>query len=252
MMWIARDSDGAVWIFYGDRPALDTDRWGGGEVECNSLPRYPEDVAPAPGECLPVTLTVGEHACVVCGQRVEPARECYAIPHCYGCLPPPESLPVQSSVETFAKYRQALAKIKQYEDAAQPTPTPDTVEVPMPSCVCGHAWACHRVVGEERHGCDCLGYVPRPSAPAEVVGEVESEPKIYSVDRTSHRPMKQEDPPGTPVRVREDGGHFTETKTRGKPWEMAYGDWVVLLEDRAGAYLMERCKVPVTTEGESE
>ena len=30
--------------------------------------------------------------CVRCGKRVEKARECYALPTCYACLPPPEPL----------------------------------------------------------------------------------------------------------------------------------------------------------------
>ena len=33
--------------------------------------------------------------CVVCGQHVEPERECYAVPHCLKCLPAPEPLPVR-------------------------------------------------------------------------------------------------------------------------------------------------------------
>ena len=32
--------------------------------------------------------------CVQCGKPVEHAREVYAIPTCYACLPPPEPLPV--------------------------------------------------------------------------------------------------------------------------------------------------------------
>lgn len=32
--------------------------------------------------------------CVQCLKPVEPARECYASPVCYACLPPPEPLPV--------------------------------------------------------------------------------------------------------------------------------------------------------------
>ena len=32
--------------------------------------------------------------CVQCGCPVEEARECYAVPVCYKCLPPPEPLPV--------------------------------------------------------------------------------------------------------------------------------------------------------------
>lgn len=32
--------------------------------------------------------------CRTCGKLVEEARRCYAIPTCYGCLPPPEPLPI--------------------------------------------------------------------------------------------------------------------------------------------------------------
>lgn len=34
--------------------------------------------------------------CRMCKRRrVPPARECYAVPTCYVCLPPPEPLPVR-------------------------------------------------------------------------------------------------------------------------------------------------------------
>lgn len=32
--------------------------------------------------------------CARCGRTVEPERECYAVPTCYACLPPPDPLPV--------------------------------------------------------------------------------------------------------------------------------------------------------------
>lgn len=35
---------------------------------------------------------VGPYPCVRCGRPVEETRRCYAIPHCYGCLPPPPPL----------------------------------------------------------------------------------------------------------------------------------------------------------------
>jgi len=38
--------------------------------------------------------TAREQQCAVCGRPVEEARRCYAIPHCYGCLPPPPPLQV--------------------------------------------------------------------------------------------------------------------------------------------------------------
>lgn len=35
--------------------------------------------------------------CVQCGRAVEEVRECYAIPTCYACLPPPEPLALISA-----------------------------------------------------------------------------------------------------------------------------------------------------------
>lgn len=32
--------------------------------------------------------------CVDCGKPVEERRECYVIPTCYACLPPPPPLPI--------------------------------------------------------------------------------------------------------------------------------------------------------------
>jgi hypothetical protein len=34
--------------------------------------------------------------CHTCGKPVERPRRCYAVPTCYGCLPPPEILHVSS------------------------------------------------------------------------------------------------------------------------------------------------------------
>ncbi len=35
--------------------------------------------------------------CAQCGGPVEPTRECYAVPTCHACLPPPAALPVVAS-----------------------------------------------------------------------------------------------------------------------------------------------------------
>lgn len=48
---------------------------------------------------------------------------------------------------------------------------------------------------------------------------------------------------GTTVDVLEDNGSVTRTWTRSRPWQLGYGAWVVLLEDRAGGYSLERCAV---------
>jgi len=37
-------------------------------------------------------LRAAPSACTQCGKPVEPERECYAIPTCYACLPPPKPL----------------------------------------------------------------------------------------------------------------------------------------------------------------
>jgi len=41
----------------------------------------------------PACRARGGGRCVKCGLPVEKVRECYAIPHCYNCLPPPSELP---------------------------------------------------------------------------------------------------------------------------------------------------------------
>lgn len=38
-------------------------------------------------------------ACSQCGRLVEKERECYAVPTCYVCLPPPEPLPVRKAAK---------------------------------------------------------------------------------------------------------------------------------------------------------
>jgi hypothetical protein len=46
-----------------------------------------------PAAALRAILAV-PRACRTCGRVVEPARQCYAIPTCYACLPPPPPLQV--------------------------------------------------------------------------------------------------------------------------------------------------------------
>jgi hypothetical protein len=47
-------------------------------------------------------------------------------------------------------------------------------------------------------------------------------------------------PIGTPVLVRRDDGTLLETVTRSAPWQMAHGDWVVLVKGITGCYLADR------------
>lgn len=50
-------------------------------------------------------------------------------------------------------------------------------------------------------------------------------------------------PAGTAVRIAEDDGSVTHTKTRSLPWQLGHGAWVVLVEGRAGGYSCERMSV---------
>ena len=45
---------------------------------------------------------------------------------------------------------------------------------------------------------------------------------------------------GTAVKVKLDDGSIWETKTRSEPWQLGSGQWVVLLEGRAGGYSLDR------------
>jgi hypothetical protein len=45
-----------------------------------------------PAAALRAILAVSR-ACRTCGRVVEPVRQCYAVPTCYACLPPPPPLP---------------------------------------------------------------------------------------------------------------------------------------------------------------
>lgn len=36
--------------------------------------------------------------CRKCGREVEPGRECFAMPVCHICLPPPDPLPIDPAV----------------------------------------------------------------------------------------------------------------------------------------------------------
>ncbi len=56
---------------------------------------------PTPDDCpelaaarLDLLVDLARTVCRRCGKTVEPQRECYAIPTCFACLPPPPPLPV--------------------------------------------------------------------------------------------------------------------------------------------------------------
>jgi len=52
------------------------------------LPRSVRSVVPQ------MTVLLFPIPCQTCGKPVEHGRRCYAIPTCYGCLPPPPPLPI--------------------------------------------------------------------------------------------------------------------------------------------------------------
>lgn len=57
------------------------------------------------------------------------------------------------------------------------------------------------------------------------------------------RPMKHDDPPGTPVSVVMDDQTIVRTKTRSETWTVGGSHQVVLLDGRTGGYLVKRCSV---------
>ncbi len=75
------------------------------------------DTAPTPAWCpelgrarLALFVSLASTLCRKCGRTVEQERECYAIPTCFACLPPPPPLPVLPSFEEWQR--------KQKEEAA--------------------------------------------------------------------------------------------------------------------------------------
>ena len=85
--------------------------------------------------------------CRQCGTSyVEKARECYATPVCYACLPPPKPLPVRAII-----------------NAARDTAETKCGVVLVPCIHCGHSQLSHEVDDEDlrecrRPGCDCRQY----------------------------------------------------------------------------------------------
>ncbi len=54
----------------------------------------PSDCPDLPAARLALLVDLARTLCRKCGRTVEPERECYAIPTCFACLPPPPPLPV--------------------------------------------------------------------------------------------------------------------------------------------------------------
>lgn len=47
---------------------------------------------------------------------------------------------------------------------------------------------------------------------------------------------------GTKVKVLLDDGSWWYTTTRSVPWQLGHGQWVVLLEGKAGGYALDRVR----------
>lgn len=92
-----RDTKGGVAAAPEPRP------WTRAPEACPDCDQHPEHHAPdcprrptAAGEPQPARPKAWDEdqPCARCGDLVEPARRCYAVPTCYVCLPPPEPLPI--------------------------------------------------------------------------------------------------------------------------------------------------------------
>jgi len=56
-------------------------------------------------------------------------------------------------------------------------------------------------------------------------------------------------PADTPVVVVEDEQSLTRTSTRSEPWKLGSGHMVVMLSDRRGCYLAQRCYLDEAAHG---
>lgn len=59
------------------------------------------------------------------------------------------------------------------------------------------------------------------------------------------RPLREDDPSGTPVFLVEDDGTVTQTVTRSEAWRLGHGALVAKVRGRTGGYLAERLSVPL-------
>lgn len=62
-----------------------------------------------PAARLALLVLLASTICRKCGRTVEPERECYAIPTCFACLPPPPPLPVLPSFAAWQKKQEEEA-----------------------------------------------------------------------------------------------------------------------------------------------
>lgn len=58
--------------------------------------RTPTDCPRLSAARLALLADLARTVCRQCGATVEPERECYAVPTCYACLPPPPRMPVHT------------------------------------------------------------------------------------------------------------------------------------------------------------
>ena len=83
---------------------------------------------PMPTDCpclsaarLALLVDLARTVCRRCGAIVEPERECYAIPTCFACLPPPPRMPVH----TFGEIDESAIRTMVVGDTlSEPTSTP--------------------------------------------------------------------------------------------------------------------------------
>lgn len=59
------------------------------------------------------------------------------------------------------------------------------------------------------------------------------------------RPLRHDDPSGTPVAVTLDDGSIWHTWTRSETWTLG-NNQVVLLKGKTGCYLVKRCHIDTT------
>lgn len=136
-----------------------------------------------PGESTPVTRDSGVSStplsaasepeplrCLQCGKDVEEQRRCYAVPVCYGCLPPPPPLPIASR-QFPAKLVKVPTKppsviLDEADLAIMPSPSKPKYVCPMkrPSGAPKNCGMCRSNGRDEPGECYCCGADLIPSA----------------------------------------------------------------------------------------